>query len=172
MSVGRKDFKKLERRRFKAAALFKRGVGPAEVARKLEIHPQTAKEWKKTFTLEGRDGLKRKGPPGRKSQLGKEELKRLKRILLAGPLAYGFENNLWTCPRVAAVIAQEFGVQHHPDHVWRILTHLGFSCQVPEKRAREQDPQALEEWKKDKWPDIKKKSFRKAELSSLSTRLA
>jgi transposase len=172
MTVGRIDYKERERRRLKAAELFRRGIGPAEVSRRLQVHPQTAKEWKKAFTEEGLEGLRCKGPPGRKPKLGPEELTLLERILLAGALAYGFENDLWTCPRVAAVIRQEFGVWHHPDHVWRILTRMGFSCQVPEKRAREQDRRALEEWKQHQWPEIKKKPCNRGELSSSLTRLA
>lgn len=169
MSAGRINYQELERRRLQAADLFEKGVGPIEVSRRLRVHAQTAKEWKKVFLSEGREGLKHKAPPGPKPRLGQEELARLTDILLAGPMAYGFENDLWTCPRVAAVIEQEFGVGYHPDHVWKILTQLGFSCQVPERRAREQDVKAVAHWRRYQWPQIKKKPSRKGELFSLST---
>jgi transposase len=169
MCKGR-DYKELERRRLKAADLFDKGIGPAEVSRRLQVHVQTAKEWKKCYVLEGREGLKRKGPPGPRPKLGPDHLAKLRAILLAGATAYGFETNLWTCPRLAAVIQVEFSVRHDPSHVWRILDGMGFSCQVPEKHPREQDPKAIAHWKRYKWPHIKKKPWQKGESCCLSTR--
>ena len=56
-------------------------------------------------------------------------------------------DELWTCRRVAQVIAQTFGVSYHPDHVGRLLHGLGFSCQYPQHRARERDEEAIRQWR-------------------------
>jgi len=77
-------------------------------------------------------------------------------LLLEGALAYGYPNELWTLKRIAAVIQKEFGVEHHPNHVWRILRNADWSCQVPERRAIQRDDQAIAHWKRYKWPQIKK----------------
>ncbi len=48
-------------------------------------------------------------------------------LLLQGPEAHGFPTPLWTCPRLARLIAEEFGVDYHEGHVWKILRGLGWS---------------------------------------------
>lgn len=94
--------------------------------------------------------------PGRPCKLSEWERNRLLDVLLQGALAYGYPNELWTLKRIAAVIQKEFGVEHHPNHVWRILRNADWSCQVPERRAIQRDEQAIAHWKRYKWPQIKK----------------
>jgi transposase len=62
---------------------------------------------------------------------------------------------------VAAVIARTFGVTYHPAHVWRILRGEGWSCQKPERRARERDEAAIQRWRVERWPHIKKRPPRR-----------
>ena len=81
---------------------------------------------------------------------------RLLEVLLEGAMAYGYPNEIWTLKRIAKVIRQEFGVRHHPNHVWRILRELHWSCQVPERRPVQRDEKAVEHWNRYKWPHIKK----------------
>ena len=77
-------------------------------------------------------------------------------ILLAGPRKAGYSTDLWTCRRVAEVIAKKFHVKYHPDHVGKMLHDLGWTCQKPEQRAREADDGAMERWRKRDWPRIKR----------------
>ena len=58
---------------------------------------------------------------------------------------------------MAQVVRKKFGVSYHRDHVRRILHDLGFSPQKPRRVAREQDAEAVEQWRKEDWPRIKKK---------------
>jgi len=83
----------------------------------------------------------------------KEELLR---ILERGPGAAGYKTELWTLKRVAEVIRRRFGVHYNPCHVWTILVKLGWSCQKPERRARERNEGEIERWRREGWPDIKK----------------
>ena len=62
------------------------------------------------------------------------------------------------------------GVRYHPAHVWRLLGQLGWSCQRPAGRALERDEEAIQRWKKYRWPQLKKKPAGRAKLSSSSTR--
>ncbi|RCS50452.1 winged helix-turn-helix domain-containing protein [Bremerella cremea] len=71
-------------------------------------------------------------------------------------LAAGFPTDLWTRRRVAQVVHEKFGIEYNPDHLCRILHDLGFSCQKPERQAREQDVAAIETWRAEDWPRIKK----------------
>jgi len=40
--------------------------------------------------------------------------------------------------------------------VWKILRRLGWSCQRPAARALERDEKAIQRWKKERWPELKK----------------
>lgn len=45
----------------------------------------------------------------------------LAHVLLKGALKAGFPTDLWTCPRVADLIRQKWGVTYHADHVLWLL---------------------------------------------------
>ena len=68
-------------------------------------------------------------------------------ILLKGALAGGYPTELWTLGRVAQVIRREFHVRYHPGHLWRVLGKMGWSCQKPERLARERDEEAVRQWR-------------------------
>jgi transposase len=61
---------------------------------------------------------------------------------------------LWTLGRVRALIAQRFGVRYSEVAVWKLLRELKWSPQKPAKQAREADPQAIEAWKAQRWPQL------------------
>jgi transposase len=86
-----------------------------------------------------------------------KQSQRLVRLLLQGPRARGYQTNLWTTARIALLIAEEFGVRYHPNHIGRLMHRLQWSHQKPERRATERDDQKVEQWKKQQWPRIKKK---------------
>src|SRR4030042_1124503 len=75
---------------------------------------------------------------------------------LKGPRKTGYRTDLWTCRRVAEVIAKTFDVEYHSAHVWKILHELGWTCQKPERRARERNEAAIAHWRKHECPRIKK----------------
>ena len=147
----------LEVRRMIAARLLEEGRRVREVARIVGAAPSAVSGWKATLRKKGREGLKAKPHPGRKPRLSQRQKERLVKILLKGARKAGYSTELWTCPRVAEVIEQTFGVTYHPDHVWHILRKLGWSCQKPERRARERkDEEAIQRWRREDWPRIKK----------------
>jgi len=146
----------LEVRRRIAGRLLSKGNGINAVARMVGASPSSVQRWKEAIDKGGMEALKAKPHPGRAARLSDRQKERLKAILLAGPGAAGYPTDLWTCPRVAQVIERRFGVRYDPSHVWRILRSLGWSCQKPERRARERDEKAIERWRKGDWPRIKK----------------
>lgn len=152
-----RDFAALEKRRFEFVRLYERGETQAVIARRLKTAQQTVSRWVKEYQAGGKDALKKAGRAGRKPRLSTSQLDRLEKLLVAGPERLGYETPLWTCPRVAHLIEQEFGVGYHEGHVWKILVRLGWSPQRPTGRARERDEKQLTNWKKKVWPGIKKK---------------
>ena len=166
----KRDFQALERRRLKAAKLLTKGMSEAEVARQVGVHRQSVNRWAKALAEGGKAALKHPGRAGRKPRLDAQALKRIERGLKRGPGALGYDTELWTTERVAALIEQETGVRYHPGHVWKILKKLGWSCQRPTGRARERDEKAIAHWKKVRWPEVKKTPSAKGEPSSSSTK--
>jgi transposase len=140
----------------RAARLLAKGMKPADVARAVGSSPSSVTRWKEVISKHGVEGLKAKPAPGRPSRLSASQKEKLVKVLLRGPLASGYSTNLWTCRRVAEVIRRKFGVQYHPQYVWNILRALGWTCQKPERRARERDERAIERWRREDWPRIKK----------------
>jgi len=152
----RRDFAALEARRFQAARLFGRGASQGRVARELGVTRTTAHRWYHAWQTEGRRGLKAVGRAGRKPRLDRQQLARVEAALLKGPAAHGFATTLWTLPRIAAVITRGTGVRYHPAHVWRILQGLNWSLQRPARQARERDEAAIGQWRRRRWPQVKK----------------
>jgi len=98
------------------------------------------------------------------------DLLKIETALKQGPEVFGYETALWTAPRVTKLIEEECGVRYHPSQVWRILRKLGWSCQRPVGRALERDEGAIRQWKKVRWPQIKKKRCGSGGKSSSSTK--
>jgi len=147
----------LEARRRRAVALLAQGLGVRTVARQIGCSPSSVSRWQTDVAAGGPDALRAKPPPGRPPRLTARQRARLLTLLLKGATAHGFGTDLWTLPRVAAVIARTFRVTYHPAHVWKILRGEGWSCQKPERRALERDDEAIERWKRYRWTAIKKK---------------
>ena len=158
----------MEKRRKKAGALFNKGLPAPEVARRIGVARQVAYRWKDAWEQGGKEALASKGPAGRKPKLTRGQTQRVTDALLAGPTAQGYKTDLWTLPRVAALIEGLTGVRYHPGHVWRLLGASGFSCQRPERRAVERDEKAIRRWQRVEWPALKKRPAGKdAQSSSL-----
>ena len=136
----------LEQRRLQAISLLNKGLKPVDVARRVGVDRRSVRRWRADYQRNGRP-----------AKLNVKQRKRLERYLLQGPRAVGFSTDLWTCPRVAKVIRDEFDVDYHVDHIGRVLHGLGFSPQKPERRAIERDEQAIQRWVRYTVPHIKKK---------------
>jgi transposase len=147
----------LEARRRRAMKLLEQGLGVREVARQMNCSPASVSRWRSGVKARGPDALLPKPAPGRPRLLSARQRARLLDLLLKGATAQGYSTDLWTLPRVADVIERTFGVRYHPAHVWKILRGEGWSCQKPERRARERDEEAIQKWREERWPHIKKR---------------
>ncbi len=152
--------------------MFERNLPVSEVARRLGVASQVVYRWRAAWQRGGELALASKGPAGPKSRLTAAQVNEIVEALLKGPSEQGYKTQLWTLPRVACLIKDLTGVQYHPGHVWRILGSLGFSCQRPERRAIERDEEAIRQWKRVRWPALKKKRPDKAAKSCSSTKVA
>jgi transposase len=166
-----RDFEALERRRLQAADLLRQGLSQAEVARRVGAHRQSVSQWAAVLREKGRKGLRKAGRAGRPPKLSAEDRKRMERGLKRGPEALGYATSLWTSARVAHLIEQECGIRYATGHAWRVLRQLGWTPQRPVGRALERDEEKIRRWKKQRWPEIKKKPETSAGRSFSSTKV-
>ena len=166
----KRDFRALEQRRFAALKLLRKGYNQSEVARRVKVCSQTVSRWARTVSQQGEKALDAAGRAGRKPLLDEKQRERLIARLWEGPEKLGYETPLWTCDRVAHLIQEEFDVQYHSGHVWKILRQLNWSPQRPAGRALERNEPAIQQWKRKTWPDLKKKPKPKGARSSSSTK--
>ena len=153
----RRDFAAMQERRRRAARLFAAGKrSQAEIARELHISRQSVSRWFEAWQQNTPDWIRGAGRAGRRPQLDKTQLKQVDEALRQGAQAHGFATNLWTLPRVSAVIERTTGVHYHPGHVWKILAAMEWSLQRPAKQARERNEEGRRQWRSKRWPAIKK----------------
>jgi transposase len=151
-----------EWRRLRAVQLHSEGWTQASIAKALGVTEAAVSQWLKLDREGGEEALHSKSRRGQAARLSKEQLRLLPEFLDLGPVAFGFSGELWTCPRIARVIEQEFGVVYHPDHVRRLMHRLNWSYQKPIVRASERDEVAVAEWLEERWPAIRRKPKRRA----------
>ena len=144
----------LEARRMKALDLIRQGWQVKDVAEALGVTATTVSTWKNKPG--GKRALKAKPQHVPQCRLDARQKQQLRAILLQGAIAAGFPTQLWTTRRVAQVVHEKFDIEYNPDHLGRILHDLGFSCQKPERQAHEQDESAVDSWRAEAWPRIKK----------------
>jgi transposase len=166
----RRDFDALEQRRMAAVRLLRQGLSQSEVARQMDVHRQSVSRWARELEEAGVRGLRKAERTGRPPKLSPAQLRDIERALKRGPEAFGYTTWLWTAARVRDLIEYRTGVRYHEDHVWRILRKLGWTCQRPTGRALERDEKAIGQWKRYRWPQIKKKRSASGAPSSSSTK--
>jgi transposase len=104
----------------------------------------------------GEAALRHHSPPGRVPRLTPEQRAHLPHLLERGAEAFGFRGDLWTRKRIAIVIRREFGVRYHPDSVGHILRACGWTVQKPIERATQRDEEAIQAWRDEHWPALKR----------------
>jgi transposase len=162
----------LEARRRRAAEYFQERKPLADIARLVGASLSSVKRWKRAWQEGGVTALAAKPHPGPTPKLSSDQKLQLVEILKDGPMKAGYRTDLWTCARVSEVVRKRFRVSYHADHVGRILHDLGFSPQKPQQVAREQDAAAVERWRKQDWPRVKKKPHGLPRASCLSMKQA
>ncbi len=133
------------------------GDSAARVAADLGLAVNTVYAYGKKAREHGLRSLRSVKKSGRPPKLDREHWKTLRRMIVRGPRACGFDRDLWTLPLVQDLILKEFGVLYHDDHLSKFVRRLGLSRQMPAVRARERDEKAVAHFVKVEFPRIEKK---------------
>jgi transposase len=146
----------LEARRRIAARLLVQGDTLTKVAAAVGADRSSVKRWKAALERGGEDALAGKRHPGPQPRLTPKDRRRLVEALTAGADCWGFPTPEWSCARVKLLIERLFQTSYRVDYVGTLLHQLGWSAQKPEHRARERDEVAIERWRREQWPRLKK----------------
>jgi transposase len=147
----------LERRRLLAVQRILEGYAAEEVADFLSIDPRSVRRWVAAYRQAGGRGWLSRPASGRPPKLSLTQEKIIRRWLTDSPTEHGFETELWTAPRLARLIREEFGIVLHPKYLSAWLRERGYSPQKPQRVPRERDPKAIAAWLESDWPRIKKR---------------
>jgi transposase len=146
-----------EGRRLRAAELSQMGFIQKDIALVLGVTKGSVSQWLKRVREGGVEGLRQRKPSGAPPKLTPEQRRQLLTLLAQGAEAFGFRGDLWTQPRIAQLIRRQFGVSYHPSQVGRILRASGWSRQKPVHRASQRDEAAIQRWREQEWPRLKKR---------------
>ena len=150
-------------RRVRAVTDYIGGKRVVETAAELGVNRSAINRWLIWYNAEGPDALRTRVPPGRERALTPTQEAELATLIEGGPLDAGFQTAIWTCPLLAELIKQRFGVSYHPDHVSKLMARLGFSVQRPRKRLSRADAELQRDWVENRLPAIKKERPRAAD---------
>jgi transposase len=154
LDAGERD--RREQVRLAAAELFEAGASDREVARRFRVSRMSANRWRRALAAGGRAGLASKGAGGAKCKLSAAQLAELEAVLEAGPAVAGWdEDQCWTLARIAEVIRARFTVDYTLAGVDLLLHRIGWSVQVPARRAAERDEARIAAWREETWPVVK-----------------
>lgn len=145
-----------EGRRLRAWELKQQDWSQQAIADALGVTPGAVSQWMRRAREGGVEALKRRVAPGPTPRLTDEQRAQVPLLLAQGAEAFGFRGDVWTAKRVATVIRREFGVRYHPNHVGNLLRAAGWSVQKPVQRASQRNEAAIEAWRTERWPQLKR----------------
>ena len=158
MSHNRSAFKNWkEIRRKRALELKEQGWKQCRIAEALGVSKAAVSHWVNNLNKSESEAWRAKPQGHRPPKLTQQQLQEVPDLLSHGAEAYGFRGELWTCSRVCQVIKQEFGVAYHKAHVSRLLKALKWTPQMPIERASQRNEAAIEKWRVEVWPLLKKR---------------
>ncbi len=155
-----------EGRRQRAWELHQQGWKQKDIAAALGVTQGAVSQWVQRGRAGGLVALRRRTAPGSSPRLTVEQRGQLVDALAKGAPAFGFIGEVWTTKRIAAIIKELFGVSYHPAHVSRLVRALGQSVQLPITQATQRDEAAIQKWRDERWPELKKRPRRKDAPSS------
>src|SRR3954470_24968864 len=100
---------------------------------------------------------RRREPVGAHCQLSPAQLDELQVRLDAAPAAEGWADQCWTLARIAALVRTRFGVNYTLPGLDLLLHRMGWSVQVPARRAADRDEEQITAWREETWPEIKER---------------
>lgn len=154
----------LEHFRFSAIKLHHKNIHVNDIADSFGVTRQAVYRWINKKETQGKLGLKSTKSAGPDFHLTESQFKKLLSFIRKPASELGYSTDLWSGPRIRHLIKHQFKIEYHPKHMPRLLKNLGLELKFPERRALEQDPKGLREWKNKRFPEILKLAKKKRAL--------
>jgi transposase len=144
-----------EKVRLAAAEMIEAGASDREIARHFRVSRMSVNRWRRALAAGGREALASKGAGGMQCKLSPAQVAELEAVLDAGPAACGYLDQCWTLARIADQVWQRFAVEYTLAGMDVLLHRIGWSVQVPARRAAERDEGKIAAWREETWPVVK-----------------
>jgi transposase len=144
-----------EQVRLAAAELIGAGGSDRGVAGRLRVSRVPVNRWRRSLAAGGRAALASRGAGGGRCKLAPARLGELEAVLDAGPAAWGREDQCWTLARIGGLVWRQFGVEYALAGLDLLLHRIGWSVQVPARRAAGRDGAAIARWREVERPVMK-----------------
>jgi transposase len=156
------DHKTSETIRMMAVRRVQEGEAPSVVMKHYGLCRTSIYRWLRAAQAGGEAALKSRKHPGPIPKLTAKQKQQV-RTWICGkdPRQYGFDFGLWTRRILVALIERKLKKTVSITTVGRLLAELGITPQKPLRRAYERDPQAVEKWKNEEYPKLKKRAKRR-----------
>ena len=149
----------MEQIRIRAVKRVQQGESPEKVIATLGFSRACIYNWLARYREGGWHALKTGKHTGRPKKLSGKQIAWLYQTISdKDPIQLKFSFALWTRGMVTRLIRKHFNLKLSESSVGRLLHQMGFSCQKPLYRAYQQDPEAVEHWKKTIFPQVKKRA--------------
>jgi transposase len=149
------DRARREKVRLAAADMIEAGASDHEIARRFRVSRMSANRWRRALAEGGREALASRGASGAKCKLDAAQVAELEAVLEEGPAACGYADQCWTLARVTEQAWARFGVEYTLAGMDVLLHRIGWSVQVPARRAAERDEEKIARWREETWPVVK-----------------
>ena len=151
------DHRTLEAIRLMAVERVRDGERPSSVIASFGFNRTTIYRWLDAAAKPGIGmwGLRSRPATGRpRSLTPRQEQQVFRWINGRDPRQYGLDFGLWTRSVVASLIEQQFRIRLGLTAVGELLAKLGLTPQKPLQRAYQRDPEAIETWRRERFPAI------------------
>ena len=151
------DHNTLETIRMMAIERVRDGEAPSSVIASYGFNRTTVYKWIRAAARRGVGiaALRARPAPGRPRSLSPPQEQQVFRWINGkDPRQYGLDFGLWTRKVVADLIERKFRIRLGLTAVGELLAKLNLTPQKPLQRAYQRDPEAIEQWQRDRYPAI------------------
>jgi transposase len=143
-----------------AVRMLKSGTNADEVAEAFEVSRAIVYRWQQKYDDGGNDALEVKEASGRPPSLSIEQRRKMFTLIEgSNPRQMQLDSGeLWTRKNIREMIRREFDVELSLVQVGRVLRDIGLSPQKPLYRSYKQNPELVDKWKKEIYPEIRRRA--------------
>ena len=157
-----RDRKTKEYIRHQAVRLFLDGKSAEEIAETFGLCRTTIYKWVDLYRACGWPALDMREIPGAPPQMTDAQWEAVRKMVVGkDPRQHGMDFGLWTRRHIQQLIRENFSIEIGLTAIGRALHRIGIVPVKPLKRAYQRNPEAIEAWKNERSPELKRRAKEK-----------